>query len=224
MGYIALMQEGLAGPLTETQQESLVQVRQASERLLELIDNLLELTTIKRGGLEVGVDEFDPREALREAVETTTGRPQEVAVRIVVPQDAPRIRSDRTKVVKVLTSLLSNAYKFTPSGEVRARLETTDVGIVYSVEDTGIGIPEAAHEYVFEEFRQVDGSTTRAYGGSGLGLALARGLARRLGGDITLASQPGVGSTFSVALPLDVGSGDGRRRGALARESLDSGA
>jgi signal transduction histidine kinase len=124
---------------------------------------------------------------------------------VVVPHEVPLIRSDRGKVVKVLTSLLSNAYKFTPSGEVRARLETTDTGIVYSVEDTGIGIPEAAHDYVFDEFRQVDGSTTRVYGGSGLGLALARGLARRLGGDITLASQPGVGSTFTVQLPLRPG-------------------
>jgi signal transduction histidine kinase len=208
IGYSALMQEGLAGPVTTEQQHTLTQVRGASEKLLGLISDLLELTSLRRGGPELALDEFDPREALREAVETTSGRPREVELRVVVPHDAPFIRSDRAKVVKVLASLLSNAYKFTPSGEVHARLETTDVSIVYSIEDTGIGIPEAAHEYVFDEFRQVDGSTTRVYGGSGLGLALARGLARRLGGEITLASQPGVGSTFTVALPLRPRRGD----------------
>jgi signal transduction histidine kinase len=119
---------------------------------------------------------------------------------------------------------LSNAYKFTPRGEVRARVAADGDRISYSVEDTGIGIPAAAHEYVFDEFRQVDGSTTRVYGGSGLGLALARGLARRLGGEITLWSEPGVGSTFTVQLPLRAGVADAVSRVAVARESHDRGA
>jgi signal transduction histidine kinase len=123
--------------------------------------------------------------------------------------------------VKVLASLLSNAYKFTPRGEVRARVAAEGGRVAYSVQDTGIGIPRAAHDYIFDEFRQVDGSTTRAYGGSGLGLALARGLARRLGGDITLDSEPGSGSTFRVELPLDADLGDAAVAAALARESHD---
>jgi signal transduction histidine kinase len=224
IGYSALMQEGLAGPVTREQQRTLGQVRAASEKLLGLITDLLEVTTLRRGGPELTIDEFDPREALQEAVAATPGQPRDVELRVVVPDEAPLIRSDRAKVVKVLASLLSNAYKFTPRGEVRARLEATAERIAYSVEDTGIGIPAAAHEYIFEEFRQVDGSTTRVYGGSGLGLALARGLARRLGGEITLASEPGVGSTFTVELPVGLGLAGETSKGAAARDSLDSGA
>jgi signal transduction histidine kinase len=219
MGYIALMQEGLAGPMTKEQQHTLTQVRGASEQLLGLISDLLDLTSIKRGGPELTLDEFDPREALREAVALTPGRPHDVHLCVVLPDDAPRMRSDRAKVVKVLTSLLSNAYKFTPRGEVRARVTAEGDRIAYSVEDTGIGIPPAAQGYVFDEFRQVDGSTTRVYGGPGLGLALARGLARRLGGEITLASEPGVGSTFRVEIPLHADLSAAAADIAVARES-----
>jgi signal transduction histidine kinase len=97
---------------------------------------------------------------------------------------------------------LSNAYKFTATGEVRLSVSVHDEQVVYRVEDTGIGIPEEMHGQVFDEFRQVDGSTTRRYGGSGLGLSLARRLARVLGGEIYVDSVPGQGSTFRVELPL----------------------
>jgi signal transduction histidine kinase len=218
------MQEGLAGPVTAAQQHTLTQVRGASEQLLGLISDLLELTSLRRGGPDIALGDFDPCDALREAVALTPGRPQDVELCVVVPENAPRMRSDRGKVVKVLASLLSNAYKFTPRGEVRARVVAEGDRIAYSVEDTGIGIPAVAHEYVFDEFRQVDGSTTRVYGGSGLGLALARGLARRLGGEITLASESGVGSTFTVELPLCADVADAAGTVAVARESHDGSA
>jgi signal transduction histidine kinase len=224
IGYIALMQEGLAGPMTPEQQHTLTQVRAASAQLLGLISDLLELTAIRRGGANVALDEFDPREALREAIALTPGRPHDVEVCVVVPENAPLMRTDRAKVVKVLASLLSNAYKFTPRGQVRARVTADGDRVAYAVEDTGIGIPAAAHEYVFDEFRQVDGSTTRVYGGSGLGLALARGLARRLGGEITLTSVPGAGSTFTVELPLRAEAAEAAPGVAVARESHDGGA
>jgi len=108
----------------------------------------------------------------------------------------------KQKIAKILASLLSNAYKFTHEGEVRIELEVLEDRVIYSVQDTGIGIPPEAQRFVFDEFRQVDGSMTRRYGGSGLGLALARRLARLLGGDIVLVSTPSVGSTFRVEIPL----------------------
>jgi signal transduction histidine kinase len=222
IGYIALMQEGLAGPMTPAQQHTLTQVRGASEQLLGLISDLLELTSIRRGGLDMRLDDFDPSEALHEALTLAPGRPPNVELRVIVPADEPRMRSDRGKVVKVLASLLSNAYKFTPRGEVRARVVVDGDRVAYSVEDTGIGIPPAAHEYVFDEFRQVDGSTTRMYGGSGLGLALARGLARRLGGEITLTSEPGAGSTFTVDLPLRSDAPPAQSTHPVAQESHDT--
>ena len=219
IGYIALMQDGLAGPMTKEQQHALTQVRGASEQLLGLISDLLELTSIRRGGPELALDDFDPREALREAIALTPGPRPEVEVCVVVPDDEMRMRSDRAKVVKVLASLLTNAYKFTPRGTVRASVASRGDHVAYSVEDTGIGIPAAAQEYVFDEFRQVDGSTTRTYGGSGLGLALARGLARRLGGEISLTSEPGVGSTFTVELPVRAELSDGAADPLVAQES-----
>jgi signal transduction histidine kinase len=115
------------------------------------------------------------------------------------------MRSDRRTVAKVLTVLLDNAFKFTREGQVRASLEIGGDRVTYTIADTGIGIPADAHRLVFEEFRQVDGTTTRQFGGSGLGLALARRLARVVDGHITLASTPGSGSTFKLEVPLRLG-------------------
>jgi signal transduction histidine kinase len=118
------------------------------------------------------------------------------------PEQRIMMVSDRRKIAKLLVALLSNAYKFTASGEVRLSVSIADDQVVYRVEDTGIGIPDGMQQQVFDEFRQVDGSTTRRYGGSGLGLSLARRLARVLGGEIYVDSVPGQGSTFRVELPI----------------------
>jgi signal transduction histidine kinase len=196
--------EDLSGPLMPAQRRDLTQVQAASERLLDLIDNLIELTTLKRGGLDVHAEEFDPRTPLHEALARVTNRPPAVALRVDEPTTVLRqARTDRKKTVKILVSLLTNAFKFTASGEVRASVEVRDGRVAYRVQDTGIGIPADAQQMVFDEFRQVDGSAARRYGGSGLGLALARRLARLLGGDIDLVSEVGVGSTFVVELPLE---------------------
>jgi len=112
------------------------------------------------------------------------------------------MRSDRKKISKILVSLLSNAYKFTARGEVVASVEVRNDRVVYRVQDTGIGIPVEARKLVFDEFRQVDGSATRRYGGSGLGLSLSRRLAHLLGGEIELETSQ-EGSAFTVELPLE---------------------
>ncbi|HJR63927.1 MAG TPA: GAF domain-containing sensor histidine kinase [Gemmatimonadaceae bacterium] len=204
LGYAYLLQEGLSGPLTDEQRGTLSQVTGASERLLVLIEDLLELTALKRGELRVSVEEFDPRKALDEAIATTRGRPAGVALTVEAPEDGvPSMWSDRRKVVKILANLLSNAFKFTSQGEVHASLTVRNEMAYYCVRDTGIGIAPEAHEIVFEEFRQGDGSTTRRYGGSGLGLALSRQLARLLGGDIVVQSVANQGSSFVVELPLE---------------------
>ena len=205
MGYLSLMQDGLAGPLTPDQLSTLSQVKGASERLLDLIENLLELTMLRLGGPGLELEEFDPRDPLRAAVAATTGKPEEVALRVDEPAIfLPPMRSDRKKITRVLVALLSNAYKFTQRGEVAVAVEVSNGRVRYRVQDSGIGIAPEAQQLVFEEFRQVDGSMTRRYGGSGLGLALAQRLARTLGGEIELSSVPGEGATFTVELPLEV--------------------
>jgi signal transduction histidine kinase len=204
MGYIALLQEEFSGPLTESQRNDLALARDASDRLLALIDNLLEMTTIKRGGLDLNVETFDPRDPLTEAAGTAKGRRESTELRLELPEgQVPFMRSDRHKVTRVLVNLLSNAYKFTPRGTVTASLEITHGRALYRVNDTGISVPLASQRLIFEEFRQVDGSFTRRFGGTGLGLALSRQLARLLGGDIDLASAPGEGASFTVEIPLE---------------------
>jgi signal transduction histidine kinase len=205
LGYISILQEGISGPLTPGQINDLSQVKRSSERLLELIENLLELTSLKRGVPELFVEVFDPREPLRHVTCVSPVMSDGVTLRVDEPDaQLPAMRSDRRKIAKILSSLLSNATKFTSTGEIVAAVEVRNDRVVYRVRDTGIGIPAAAQELVFDEFRQLDGSVTRRYGGSGLGLALSRRLARVLGGDIHLESAPGEGSTFTVDLPLEL--------------------
>ena len=203
MGYLALMDEGLAGPVTPEQRRTIAQVKTSSEHLLELIGDLLELTTLKRGGLEVVPAAFDVRDPMHDAIANTRGRSEQVALRVSEPSTGALMVSDRRKITKMLVALLSNAYKFTRSGEIRLSVELSGAHVVYRVQDTGIGIPGEMQQLVFEEFRQVDGSSTRQFGGSGLGLSLARRLARLLGGEISVQSLPGEGSTFRVELPLE---------------------
>ena len=204
LGYISILQEGISGPLTEGQRHDLTHVRRASERLLDLIESLIELTTLKRGELDVFVEEVDPRVPLREAVASLPSPAPGVTVRLDEPTtQLPKIVSDRKKIFRILVSLLGNAVKFTERGEIVASVSLANDRVVYRVEDSGIGITPEAQQYVFDEFRQVDGSPTRRYGGSGLGLSLAQRLAQLLGGSINVRSNIGEGSTFTVELPLE---------------------
>jgi signal transduction histidine kinase len=204
LGYISILQEGISGPLTDGQKHDLTHVKRASERLLDLIESLLELTTLKRGELDVFIEEVDPRVPLREAIALAPAPMAGVAMRLDEPTTMlPTIRSDRKKIFRILVSLLGNAAKFTERGEIVASVSLANDRVVYRVQDTGIGISADAQQYVFDEFRQVDGSPTRRFGGSGLGLSLAQRLAQLLGGTIDMASTLGEGSTFTVQLPLE---------------------
>ncbi len=204
LSYLSILQERISGPLTAEQSEEITQARTASERLLELVDSLLDLTALRRGTLEVSVVEFDPRVPLRDAIRTARELPP--GVRLIADEPVlamPPMVGDRRKVTRILVRLLENAFKFTAAGEVRVSVSVAEGRVEYRIQDTGIGIEPAAQLAVFDDFHQVDGTATRRYGGSGLGLALARGVARLLGGDMELASTPGLGSTFTLSLPLE---------------------
>src|SRR5262249_29021357 len=153
------------------------------------------------GKLAVVSELVHPREALDRLVPLVQrlrqGRPIEVVWEC--PAGLPPLLTDGARLEQMLTNLLTNAFKFTPSGRVtiRARSEAADDRIAFDVADTGIGIPEHELPFVFDEFRQVDGSMHRHYEGMGLGLALVRRLATLLGGDVRIASVVGQGSTFT---------------------------
>jgi signal transduction histidine kinase len=202
LGYLSLIDEGMVGPVTATQKETLGEVKLSSEKLLSLIGDLLDLTSLKRSSVSVETGSFDPRAALHDALAAAGPRRDAVAL-VVEPMSMPVLLvSDRPKVTRLLTAILANAFKFTESGEVRVAIEPRADRCVIRVSDTGVGVSPEAQQFVFDEFRQEDGSATRRYGGSGLGLAIARQLARLLGGDVTLSSERGKGSTFTVELPL----------------------
>jgi signal transduction histidine kinase len=204
LGYISIMQEGISGPLTDGRRTDLTHVKRASERLLDLIESLIELTTLKRGELDVFVEEIDPRKLLREAVASVAAPAPAVTIRVDEPTTVlPTIWSDRKKILRILVSLLGNAVKFTDRGEIVVGVSLANDRLVYRVQDSGIGIAPEIQQFVFDEFRQGDGSPTRRYGGSGLGLALARRLAQLLGGTIEMRSTLGAGSTFTIELPLE---------------------
>ena len=202
LGYLSLMEEGLAGPVTDEQQHTLAQVKGSSEKLLELIGDLLELTSLKRGELAINVTDFDPRQPLQDALKSTPGKRDAVKLVVEHAPVLPVMTSDKRKVTRLVAALLANSFKFTEQGEVRVVIEARDGLMIYQITDTGCGISDDAQRFVFEEFRQEDGSATRKYGGSGLGLAIARRLAQVLGGEITLSSRQGKGSRFTAELPL----------------------
>lgn len=208
IGYLALLAEEVDAPLSDRQRVDVAQAREASDRLLCLIDTLLEMTATTHRA-SIVIDTFDPRvplqDAVADALAMTRGQPPATTMEMTLPPDpVPPMRSDRAKVTRILGSLIGNAFKFTPHGTVTVSMAITDGRIAYRVRDTGVGVPRELQAVIFDDFRQADGSLTRRHGGAGLGLALARRLTRLLGGDIALESAPGEGSAFIVELPLDV--------------------
>ena len=207
MGYLSLLQEELAGPLSERQRADVRHARDAGERLLVLIDDLLELTALAKGSVDVRSDAFDPREPIRDAVARCRPTPGPTPTIDEPTGMLPFVCSDRGKVTKILVNLLDNAYKFAGDGAVTISVHVERDRAVYRVKDSGAGLEPSSQSVIFDDFRQVDGSLTRRYGGTGMGLALSRRLARLLGGEIDLESAPHQGSTFTVDIPLEYREG-----------------
>jgi CheY-like chemotaxis protein len=178
-------------------------VKTNARALLALINDILELSKIEAGQAEVAMERVDVRALANECMEAVREllREKEVTATTTVLDSARHLRTDSVKLRQILLNLLSNAAKFTELGEILLRVEERDGGVVIQVEDTGAGIPAAQLPFIFEKFRQVDGSTTRKVGGTGLGLAIVKELTRVLGGTVEVSSTLGRGSTFTVQIP-----------------------
>jgi signal transduction histidine kinase len=205
LGYSNLLTGGQAGPLTDEQRSAVDRIEGSASVLLRLISDLLELSQIKLGRTVLNVVPDDAVLLARRALEAAGPAPPEVQVSLYAEQDRLPMMGDGDKILKILENLITNAYKFTPRGTVTLTVRTfTDEGdplIEWAVADSGIGIAAEQQDAIFDEFSQVDGSSTRLYGGTGLGLALSRSLARLLGGRLTVQSQAGSGSRFHLVLP-----------------------
>jgi signal transduction histidine kinase len=178
----------------------------SSEHLLSLINELLDLAKIEAGRMEVYAETFKLEEVLRVATATVEPMLRNGNVRLVtdLAPDLPPIKSDRDKLKQVVLNLLSNSAKFTEKGEIKVAAWCDNGSVKLTVSDTGIGMNQEALKYIFDEFRQVDMSTTRKYGGTGLGLAIVKRLANLLGGDIEVESEEGKGSKFTITLPMEL--------------------
>jgi signal transduction histidine kinase len=203
IGFTRLVMRRSREVLAPRQYENLEKILVSAEHLLSLINDVLDLAKVEAGRTEVYPVEFVLGPMLAECLHTVEPVLKSEQVRLVheVAADLPTLYTDRDKVKQILMNLLSNAVKFTHAGTITLTARAYKGTLLMAVADTGIGIPEAALAHIFEEFQQVDSSTTREYGGTGLGLAISQQFARLMGGDITVQSTMGIGSTFTLTLP-----------------------
>jgi signal transduction histidine kinase len=226
LGYTDLLELGLQGELTDGQQSFVDRIRASSRHLIALVNEILDLSKIEAGGMTVESRPVPIGDTIREALEMTTPLADAKGIQVTYAdgcENDAMYQGDQDRVRQILANLLSNAVKFTrPGGRVAVRCSAVDQApadlelampgtqpaLVLEVEDTGIGIDALELTRIFEPFVQVDDSNTREADGTGLGLTISRNLARMMDGDLTVRSQPGKGSTFTLWLPIPVGPDD----------------
>jgi signal transduction histidine kinase len=204
IGYLDLFSSAALGPVSKEQETALTSMQGASQQLKGLIENLLQFSSAAAGDLPLDLSPLTLDLPVETAVSVSRPKAQARAVDLkrLVSTQLPQVIADNEKITWVVEQLLDNAIKFTPAGGF-IKIETTPIhhDVMVKVTDTGIGIPDGQIDEIFEPFHQLDGSSTRHYGGTGLGLALARSIVDAHGSKIQVESSVGQGSTFSFALP-----------------------
>jgi signal transduction histidine kinase len=205
IGFSEVLSDRMFGELNDKQADYLKDIHESGKHLLSLINDILDLSKIEAGRMDLELTQFDLPNALQNALTLVRERAMRhgIALGLDVDKRVGEVKADERKVKQIMLNLLSNAVKFTPDGgkvDVRARMDTDKVEV--SVTDTGIGIAKEDQEMVFEEFRQAGRDYTKKAEGTGLGLALTKRFVELHGGSISLQSEPGKGSTFSFTLPV----------------------
>jgi signal transduction histidine kinase/CheY-like chemotaxis protein/HAMP domain-containing protein len=216
-----MLEDNKEGNLSDKQIEYATTIHSAGADLLDLINEVLDLSKVEAGKIEIEPCDVSVLDVVRYVDQSFRHVAQQKGLAFAVDVDGavpPMLRTDGQRLQQILRNLLGNAFKFTETGAVRVRVERAPVGnlyqsvelahaphevVAFSVIDTGIGIPQDKHRLVFEAFQQADGTTSRKYGGTGLGLSISRELARLLGGEIHVRSEPGEGSVFTLYLPFE---------------------
>ncbi|HEV8713437.1 MAG TPA: PAS domain-containing sensor histidine kinase [Candidatus Binatia bacterium] len=205
LGYSELITEGEFGPLSDEQGETLKRIRRNALELHELITSVLDLSRLEAGRLPIDVKEIQVPALLEELKAEVQEAYQHLQLhfRWEVEAELAPISTDPQKLKVVLRNLIGNAVKFTPQGSITVKASAKSGGVEVSVSDTGIGISPDALTMIFEPFRQVNGTATRQYGGTGLGLHIVKRLTELLGGTVTVESEVERGSTFMVWVPTN---------------------
>jgi two-component system sensor histidine kinase/response regulator len=227
-GVIGMTELLLQTELAPEQREYAQTAASSGEALLGVINDILDFSKIEAGKLELDSHEFDLREAVEDVCEMLAPQAHGKSLELTafIGDDVPAtVSGDRGRLRQIVTNLVSNAVKFTHRGDVSVRVEVVERGsgestLRFEVADSGIGIEPAKLDTLFESFSQADTSTTRRYGGTGLGLAISRQLVQLMGGDITVTSELGVGSTFSFTVRFPEGLPITRRGAVHVREGL----
>src|SRR5262249_47742708 len=206
LGLTEMMVKNAARFGTEKAQEPLQRVNRAGTHLLGLINQVLDLSKIEAGKLELNPQTVQLAPLIDEVIGTAKQLAQQNKNRLAVDaqDNLGALTVDPMRLRQILLNLLSNACKFTKAGEVRLSARNVSNGsnfVEFAVSDTGIGMTAEQKAKLFEEFSQADAATAQRFGGTGLGLAITRKLARMMGGDVTVTSEPGKGSVFTVRLP-----------------------
>jgi signal transduction histidine kinase/DNA-binding NarL/FixJ family response regulator len=203
-GVLGMAQVMRLDELSPVQSERLDVVQRSGEALLALLNDVLDMSKIEAGRIELELTDFDLARVIDAACEAFAALTADKGVALTYTGEAAQglFRGDPTRVRQIVFNLLSNAAKFTERGQVSVTAARTDAGLRLTVSDTGIGMTTEAVVRLFEKFSQADASTTRRFGGSGLGLSICRELCSLMGGTIAVESAPGEGSTFTVELPL----------------------
>jgi GAF domain-containing protein len=205
IGFSRVILKGIDGPVTDLQKQDLTAIYHSGQLLLRLINDVLDISKIAAGKMELSFEETNLKEVIDGVMMTSRALVKDkpdIELRQHVPDDLPDVVADATRLRQVLLNLMSNAVKFTPQGPIQLDADYDDQSVTIRVSDTGIGIPEEKFGLIFQEFEQVDGSTTRAAGGTGLGLPISRHFVEMHGGRMWVESRVGVGSTFFVQIPI----------------------
>jgi signal transduction histidine kinase/CheY-like chemotaxis protein len=204
IGFSRVILKGIDGPITEQQRQDLEAIFNSGQHLLGLINDILDLSKIEAGKMELSFEPTDLKEIIRGVMSTAIAlvKDKPIELQQSVPADLPTIIADSRRIRQVLLNLVSNAAKFTDHGFIRLEARVDGDFVTISVSDTGIGIPPDKLPRIFEAFTQVDASPSRKYGGTGLGLTISKSFVELHGGRIWVESELGKGSTFTFTLPI----------------------
>ena len=205
VGYADLLEAGIPGPVNENQASHLGRIKDSAWDLLEMIDGILGYARYEGQDTELRIDLVHPSDLVADAVAVfkSSFREKGLELELALGADVPMIRTDREKASRILLHLLSNAHKFTETGEVRMTVRDDADRVDFVVQDTGAGIPPRDMAHIFEPFWQGQKADTRTAGGTGMGLSLAKRLTELLGGDLSVESRAGVGTTARLILPRE---------------------
>ena len=215
-GYADILLRRLSGPLSDRQERQVTGIREAARRLLAMINDLLDVSKLEAGTLDLHLASIDPQHAIVRAVTSTRVIAAGKGVNLEIREpsaDLPRVRVDEDRLQQILSNLLVNAVKFTPQGgsvwigaqNERSQLHAGGEDVVFRVEDTGVGLTPGQAERIWDRFYQAESSPTRRFGGAGLGLSIVRRLSELHGGRVEASSQGADrGSTFLVRLPAAI--------------------